>query len=73
MSFVHPLLVVESSLWQVTKSGLKKLKYFRLIFQKLFEEEIWIDIVNKDYLEEFLKKTKQYDSFLTKKGFTYYH
>jgi len=48
---------------------MRKLKFFRLIFQKKFEEEIWIDIVNKEYLQEYLQKTLQYDKFLRKKRF----
>jgi hypothetical protein len=71
MSYVHPLLVIESDLWEVTGRGLKKLKYLRLIFQQMFEGETWIDVVNKNYLEEYLKKTEQYDAFLTKKGFKF--
>lgn len=70
MKYIHPILVVESNLWEVADKKLKKLKYMRLIFQKLFEEELWIDIVNKEHLDEYLKKTKQYDTFLKKKKFT---
>jgi hypothetical protein len=69
MIYLHPILVIESNLWEVVNKKLKKLKYLRLIFQKLFEDELWIDIVSKDHLDEYLVKTKQYDTFLRKKKF----
>jgi len=68
VTFIHPMLVVESNLWEVTSKGLSKLKYLRLVFQKLFDEEIWIDVIDINHLDEYLKKTKQYDRFLKKRG-----
>lgn len=69
ISYVHPLLVVESNMWELKKEGLEKLKYFRLLFQKVFDEGIWMDVVNKEYLNEYLNKTKQYDKYLLNKKF----
>lgn len=69
LTCIHPVLIMESELWEVTKAGLSKLKYFRLIFQKMFTDNIWIDIVNKNFLQEYLDKTKKYDKFFLKKKF----
>lgn len=69
MNYIQPLLVVESHLWQVADNGVSELKYLRLLFQKLFEDEMWIDIVNKDYLDEYLEKTLQYDLALERHNF----
>lgn len=68
--FIHPIIVVESKLWELTdENELKELKYFRLNIQKFFEDGYWVDIVNFDYLQEYLKKTKEYISFHKKRKF----
>lgn len=57
VNFIHPVIVVESKLWEYTQYGdLKHLKYFRLNVQRLYIDEIWIDIVDYEYLSEYLKK-----------------
>jgi hypothetical protein len=68
ITYVHPLLVIESNLWKL-ENGLKSLNYFRLVFQEIFGGEIWVDIVNIDFLDEYLKKAKYYDKYLISKGF----
>lgn len=68
--FIHPVIVVESKLWEFTNKGeLKELKYFRLNIQKFFEEEFWVDIVNFDHISEYLNKSKEYISFHSRRRF----
>jgi hypothetical protein len=67
--YIQPIIVVESNLWELKKGGLKKLKYLRLLFQRLFQDGTWIDIVNKQYLQEYINKSKKYDLFLSSKNF----
>jgi hypothetical protein len=69
IAYIQPVLVVESNLWEATGTNVRKLKFFRLIFQKLFENEVWIDVVNKEYLQEYLNKANQYKTFLKSKKF----
>lgn len=71
--FIHPVIVVESKLWEFTKKGeLKELKYFRFNIQKFFEGSLWVDIVNFEHIEEYLKKSKIYISFHKKRKFEVY-
>jgi len=67
--YLHPVLVVESNLWELSQGKLNELKYFRFVFQRLFDHEIWIDVVSFDHLAEYLEKTKKYDDFFIGKGF----
>ena len=69
IEYIHPILVVEANLWEIKETDISPLKYYRLIFQKMFEEEIWIDVVNIEYLNEYLNKTKEYDKFFKEKKF----
>lgn len=61
--YIHPLLVIESKLWQLENNDLKKLKYLRLVIQQMPHSPFWIDIVNKDHLNEYMLLTKYYDNF----------
>lgn len=68
--FIHPVIIVESKLWELTDSDeLEELKYFRLNIQKFFEEGFWIDIVNFEHLQEYIKKSNKYISFHKRKKF----
>ncbi|MBW8524513.1 hypothetical protein K0U91_09160 [Chryseobacterium chendengshani] len=68
--FIHPIIVVESKLWEFTNKGdLKELKYFRLNIQMFFDAEFWVDIVNFDHVSEYLNKTKKYTSFHNRRRF----
>lgn len=73
MYFIHPVIVVESKLWEFTKKNdLKELKYFRFNIQKFFEDSLWVDIVNFEHVDEYLKKTKEYISFHKKRKIEIY-
>ncbi|KAF2336805.1 hypothetical protein [Flavobacterium ginsenosidimutans] len=61
---VHPVIVVESNLWELNSDGLGKLNYFRLCFQQLRDTELWVDIVHVDHLDEYFENLKIYDDFI---------
>lgn len=65
---VHPIVVIESNLWELKEGNLETIKYFRLCFQQLFDDEFWIDIVHIDFLEEYLQNIKTYEKTLKSKG-----
>lgn len=65
----HPVLVVESKLWNLKSNDIEELKYCRLVFQEMSGFSTWIDIVDNKYLNEYLTKSKTYDEFYIKKGF----
>ncbi len=68
--FIHPVIVVESKLWEFTKNNdLKELKYFRFNIQRFFENSLWVDIVNFEHIEEYLKKSNEYTSFHKERKF----
>ena len=69
VTLLHPVLIVESTLWELKDSSVAQIPYFRLIFQRLFEDEMWIDVVNKDYFNEYMNKAKEYEECLFKKDF----
>ena len=52
LEYIHPVLAIEANLWELKNKKLKELKYFRLIFQKMFENEMWVDIVSINHLDE---------------------
>lgn len=71
--FVHPIIVIESKLWEFTDGyNLRELKYFRLNIQRFFESELWVDVVNFDHIQEYIKKTKKYISFHKRRKFIWF-
>lgn len=66
---IHPVLVVESKLWELKENNLEELKYCRLLFQDISGFDTWIDIVNYQSLDEYLAKARVYDDFYIEKGF----
>lgn len=69
IELIHPVLVVESKLWELKENNLEELKYCRLLFQDISGFDTWIDIVNYNSLDEYLTNSKKYDEFYTEKGF----
>lgn len=68
--FTHPVIVVESNLWALTeKTDLVKLKYFRLNIQKMFEDGLWVDIVQADHFKEYFKNLNKYNTFFKRRKF----
>lgn len=68
--FIHPVIVVESKLWEFTfKGALNELKFFRLNIQQFFEDEFWVDIVNFEHLSEYFENLKKYTSFHNRRKF----
>ena len=63
VKLLHPVLVLESALWELKDGSMNPLNYFRLIFQKLYDDVTWIDVVNKDHLDEYLEKANKYKNF----------
>lgn len=66
VKFIHPVLVLESNLWELEDSSVKAKKYFRLVFNRIYKPEIWIDVVNREYMEEYFEKSKEYDEKLAR-------
>jgi hypothetical protein len=66
---VHPIIVVESNLWELNEKELKKINYFRLCFQQINDTELWLDVVHIDFIDEYFEKLKCYDEFLESKEF----
>jgi hypothetical protein len=64
---VHPIIVVESNLWELNKNELEKIKYFRLCFQRINDTELWLDVVHIDFIDEYFEKLECYDKFLESK------
>jgi hypothetical protein len=65
----HPVLVVESKLWNLKSNSIKEMKYCRLVFQEMSGFTTWLDIVDYNYLDEYLAKSKAYENFFIRKGF----
>jgi len=63
---VHPVIVVESNLWELNSDRMNKLNYFRLCFQQLRDTELWVDIVHIDHVDEYFEKLKTYENFIKK-------
>lgn len=70
--FFHPVIVVESKLWELNSNNtLEELKYFRFNIQRFFENSTWVDIVNANYIEEYFQKSLNYISFHKKRNFKF--
>lgn len=69
LEIYHPVLVVESKLWNLENSNIQELKYCRLVFQEMSGFNTWIDIVDYKYLDEYFMKSKTYDNFFKSKRF----
>jgi hypothetical protein len=65
----HPVLVVESKLWDFNEDKIEELKYGRLVFQEMSGFSTWIDIVAHKHLDEYLQKSKEYVDFFKMKRF----
>jgi hypothetical protein len=65
----HPILVVESKLWELKNDNLEELKYFRLLFHEMSSNSTWIDIVDFNHLDEYIENIKLYDEFFIEKQF----
>ncbi len=71
--FIHPIIIVESNLYELNESHeLNEIKYFRLRMQKLFENELWVDIVNFKYLDDYFNNTTEYFDFFENNNFNKY-
>jgi hypothetical protein len=66
---IHPILVLESKLWELKDNNISEIKYCRLIFQENSGFNTWIDIVDYKHLDDYFKKSKQYSEFFIKNGF----
>jgi hypothetical protein len=63
---VHPIIILESNLWELLGNELNKINYFRLCFQQLRNTERWVDVVHINHIEEYFNKLDSYDKFLEK-------
>lgn len=65
----HPIIIIESNLWELKGDRLEKINYFRLCFQQINDTELWIDVVHIDFIDEYFDKLEYYDEFLISKEF----
>ncbi|HYC79868.1 MAG TPA: hypothetical protein VEC17_02485 [Candidatus Binatia bacterium] len=74
VSYIHPVLVVDSSLWKLEGEGdVSKIEYARLLQTDLYGANyFWIDIVNRGsfetYIEAVTNHTKQFYNHLREKS-----